>query len=189
MKNLSLTVLILAVVFALAPQANAQCPAQPLNTFAGTWVFHTEGVALTGLAAVGRIVASVGTDKAGNPTGVLNVVETSNWAGTQPTVFGVSVVLLLNALGTVNRFLTYQGRYTIFPDCSGGSMDFNNNFNSHVQYDFYYQPGPVGLEIVFVSTNGPSFIVPVSIFQGPSSTATERISVQPILAGSARKIS
>ncbi len=189
MKKLSLTVLILAVVFALAPQANAQCPAQPLNTFAGTWVFHTEGVALTGLAAVGRIVASVGTDKAGNPTGVLNVIETSNWAGTQPVVIGFSSVFLLNAVGSVNRSLTYQGRYTIFPDCSGGTLDLNSNFNSHIQYDFYFRPGPVGLEVVFVSINGPSLLVPVPVLQGPSSTAIQNIPVQPILAGSARKIS
>jgi len=175
-KNFTIAVMCLVAVSVLAPSAFGQCPAEPLNAFAGTWVFHTEGVSFWGSAAVGKITATVGANKAGQPQGVLNVIESSNFTGP-------------GGNGLLNRFLTYQGIYTMFNDCSGGTLMLNSNFNQHLQYDFYFRPSATGLEIVMVSISGPSFNVPVPLvnqFTFPLQYLIQQ--VQPVFAGQARKI-
>lgn len=182
MRSFAKTAMLLFAAVSWATAAYGQCPAQPLSLLAGTWVFETEGVSFYGAASVGKFTATVGTDASGQPQGQLKVIETSNLAGP-------------NGNGLINRFLAYQGLFTIFPDCSGGTLMFNSNFNLHLQYDFYFRTSATGLEIVMVSISGPRFFVPVrrvvpSSNPGVSSPVEEVVIVaEPVFRGTARKIS
>ncbi len=187
MKSFTKMVIFALAAVSLTSAAYAQCPAQPLSTLAGTWVFQTEGVSWFGAASVGKFTATVGTDFAGQPQGQLKVIESSNFAGP-------------GGNGLINRFLAYQGIFTIFPDCSGGTLMFNSNFNLHLQYDFYFRTAATGLEIVMVSISGPRFFVPVRQVISINSIQTNApaqqgsiidaiIGAEPVFNGTARKIS
>jgi hypothetical protein len=67
----------------------------------------------------GQFIASVGTDKNGSPKGILSITATSNVQGTGSSRQEVAV-----------------GSYTIFPDCSGGTLTFNLS-TQPVSWDFW----------------------------------------------------
>src|SRR5689334_13784988 len=104
----------LALVFWMLswPTAFAQCPAGITNTLqllVGKWTYSVTGVvpALSGplasepFIAAGQFVASFGSDRNGNPRGVLAIAQSSN------------------RNGQVTRLESDAGTYQIFPDCSG----------------------------------------------------------------------
>ena len=102
------------------------CPAgtAPLNYLGGTtWSFHAESpfwftAGPVGAASVGIFKPTVGTDKNGNPIGVLAISETLNTAN-----------------GAVTRLAGATGRYTVYPDCSGGELFFNLG-HQWVQFEY-----------------------------------------------------
>lgn len=119
----------------LTPQMQAQtCPTNSLQALVGTWAFKADGFGFTPLqllATAGRFTASIGTDRAGNPTGVLSITQTS----------GIN--------GTVTRQETDAGRFQVNADCSGGTLTFNVS-SRPVQYDFFFTNLS---EIVFIGSN------------------------------------
>jgi len=134
-----------ACIFALVlmiPQANAQCPAgttNPLQAFAGTWTFESDGFNFPPtnfLASAGRITASIGADRAGNPLGVLTITQSSSIDG------------------STTRLETDAGRFAVFADCSGGTLTFNVS-SFPVQFDFFFASPN---SIVFVGTNNGHII-------------------------------
>jgi len=105
------------------PSCPSSVAANPLALVDGqTWVFHWEGVEYLG-GAVGNftfeMVASPNSQS--GFTGFLNVIESRN------------------LYGTIFRFLNYNGRYQIYPDCSGGVLMFNSGVPSSVEFDFYFR--------------------------------------------------
>lgn len=111
----------------LVPQAYAQtsCPAgitNPLQVLVETWSFQYNGwidAPQLPLAAAGQIVASIGTDRAGNPVGRLTITQTSNQNG------------------SITRLEKDVGTYQIFPDCSGGTLALNVS-SRPVAFDFWF---------------------------------------------------
>jgi len=105
------------------PSCPASVAANPLALVDGqTWVFHWEGVEHIGGAAGNftfEMVASPNS-QAGF-TGFLNVIESRNLEG------------------TIFRFLNYNGRYQIYPNCSGGVLMFNSGTPASVEFDFYFR--------------------------------------------------
>jgi len=109
------------------PATYPSCPssvaANPLALVDGqTWVFHWEGFEFAA-GAVGNftfeMVASPNSQS--GFTGFLNVIETRNLEG------------------TIFRFLNYNGRYQIYPDCTGGVLMFNSGAPASVEFDFYFR--------------------------------------------------
>jgi len=160
LKRFSILATMLILVGALVvPSAFAQrapvahpatvpsCPAanvtNPLSLVDGqTWVFHWEGLA-DAAAAVGNLtfetVASPNSQS--GVTGFLNVIESRNVAG------------------TIFRFLNYNGRYQIYPDCTGGVLMFNSGAPASKEFDFYFRKkdgDPFG-SLVMVSIDPLSF--------------------------------
>src|SRR4051794_20700512 len=69
MKRFTFALTGAMAVMLMAPHAQAQCP---LGALAGTWIFSVDGFqvpAFQFLSSAGRFVATVGTDRAGNPQG------------------------------------------------------------------------------------------------------------------------
>ena len=92
----------------MTPQAHAQasCPtgtANPLTVLTGTWTYDMGGQIPTGtpFAAAGQFTASIRT-VGGVQVGSLTITQSSTYA----------------------RLETDSGSYTIFPDCSGGTLTF-----------------------------------------------------------------
>ena len=131
-----------AAAFCLsAPLAEAQCPAtitNPLQALVGTWSFKAEGVFPLSYVSAGQFKASVTTDRGGNIVGMLDIIDT----------------VVKN--GTVVRQERYQGKYQIFPDCSGGVLILNSGQN-HIEYDFWFIEG---MTEIFMVSNDPG--LPVS---------------------------
>ena len=125
-------------------------PSNPLSTVLGTsWVFQWESVApfqgLAGAAAVGNMsfFEVPSPNSQAGEVGFINVVESRNIS------FNIS------------RFLNYNGRFLIYPDCTGGTLIFNTNPNP-IEFDFYFQPrlldgDPFG-SIAMVSIDSNNFI-------------------------------
>ena len=134
-------VCFLAVVL-LIPQAHAQCPAgttNPLTTFVGAWTFESEGFNFPPtqfLASAGRVVATLGTDRAGNTIGVLAITQSSSIDGS-PT-----------------RLESDAGRFAVFPDCSGLTLTFNVS-SGPVQLDCFFASAT---SLVCVGTNNGKII-------------------------------
>jgi len=108
---------------AVYPHCPAAVAATPVNLLVGqTWVFHWEGIA-DAAAAVGNMY--FGTVPSPNSqagvTGFMNVIETRN------------------VLGTIYRFINYNGRYEIYPDCTGGVLMFNSGVPASKEFDFYFE--------------------------------------------------
>jgi len=107
----------------------AGCPASviadprgALSLLAGqTWVYHWEGVEGY-LAAAGNMYFGTvpNANSQTGATGFMNVIETRDIAG------------------IIYRFLNYNGRYLIFPDCSGGTLMFNSGALASQEFDFYF---------------------------------------------------
>lgn len=132
---------IFAVVL-LVPQARADCPVgttNPLQALTGVWTFDTEGFNFPPtnfLASVGRIVATIGADRAGVPVGVLSITQTHSNDGS-PT-----------------RLTTDPGKFQVNADCSAGNLNFNTAGRAD-QYDFYFANPD---EIVFNGSNNGDIV-------------------------------
>jgi hypothetical protein len=121
--------------------AHAQCPAgttNPLNLISGqTWAFETDD-GLAGDATIGYFTASLGTSRASSAIiGVLNVAETYNNAG------------------AIENQVTGLGSYSIYPDCSGGTLFLPGPKNAY-QYTFYFAAGMTRMLIVTSNTSVPN---------------------------------
>jgi hypothetical protein len=148
---------VLAFVLAglcLTTNADAQtsCPSgvNPLQLLVGTWSFSTHGfVSQTGaptsmspFSGVGQFVASIGT-QGGQQVGLLTITQTSV------------------ANGEAIRQEQDAGTYTIFPDCSGGTLTFNLSTRPQ-QLEFRFKappasppppPNPCGSSLRFGSSS------------------------------------
>jgi hypothetical protein len=101
---------------------NPSCPAQPLQALAGTWVFTTHGFSFPPtvfLASAGRFEATVGTNRNGDPTGVLTITQTASIGGGPA------------------RLEVDSGRYQLRGNCSGGTLIFNVS-SRPVIFDFFF---------------------------------------------------
>lgn len=130
----------------LVSPARAQCPTgfNPLQALVGTWTFSTQGFASTApLASTGRFTASIGTDRSGTSVqGLLSITRT------------------LNQNGLTVQQETDTGRYTVLPDCSGGSLILNLS-SGPLQFDFWFSgtsilPFPPGCALFGPSIKGVS---------------------------------
>jgi len=116
------------------PATNPSCalaptPGVPFSTVVGTsWVFHWEAL-IEEIASVGNMsfIAVADPNSQSGQAGFLNVIETRNVAG------------------QIFRFLNYNGRFLIFPDCTGGTLMFNSGAGSieiihtSLEFDFYFR--------------------------------------------------
>ena len=82
----------------------------------------------------GRLVASAGTDRGGNPKGLLAITATSNFTDTH----------------SVTRLERDAGSYQINDDCSGGTIIFNLS-SRPLQYQFYFRAGFQELDVISIS--------------------------------------
>jgi hypothetical protein len=122
-----------------ATRGGTTCPANPLQTLSGRWVFSMEGFAPSPqqpFASAGQFLASIGT-RGGSPIGLLTITQTSDLSG------------------SITSQETDTGTFQIFPDCSGGSLTFNLS-SRPLTFDFWFKNG--GTAIRFVSTT-PGTIV------------------------------
>ena len=142
MNRSVLSLALLAAATAVAPaQLSAQCPANPLSALSGTWTFNVQALPIANVAfrdlnsyaVAGQFRASIGTDRAGNPTGLLAINATAN----------------LN--GSTTRLENDAGSYQINSVCSGGTITMNLS-SYPMQYDFWFANG--GQTINLVSTIG-----------------------------------
>jgi hypothetical protein len=119
------------------------CPALPLQALSGDWVFSTLGFNLPDnrqiffLSAAGRFAASVGTDRGGNPTGLLALNVTS-------AIDGSPI-----------RRESDAGRFQVNADCSGGTLTFNLS-SRPVQFDFFFSSSN---HFVMVGSNQGDLVV------------------------------
>jgi hypothetical protein len=103
----------------------------PLSLFRN-WTYSMEGFAPSALpfTSAGQFAASIGG--AGSQGGILKIANTSSQNG------------------LITRQELDAGRYSIYPDCSGGTLTFNLSTRP-LQFDFWF----VGFDqIAFVSTTG-----------------------------------
>jgi hypothetical protein len=124
----------------------AQCPAgtlNPLNVLTGAWFYGMTG-------AAGRFVASPAT-VFGVTQGFVTATETSNG----PAVLGGNRLIQL---------ATYQGKYQVLPDCSGGTVMLGTAGlpNSLRNYAFVF--GPNFAEMFLVSLDNVEFSPNLELF-------------------------
>ena len=178
MNRHSLLFSLLALA-AIATPAQAQCPANPLSAMLRfpTWTFNIQGIPTDGgrfgdlnrYAIAGQFTPSIGTDRGGNPIGVLTINATS--------VIDGSTTRLENDLG----------RYQINADCTGGTLIMNLS-SYPMQYDFWFTAD--GIYIVSIlegrpatgsATLGlnfcPAGVNPLSLLSGPYALKLQYIGV------------
>lgn len=132
---------VLAALPVYAQPVASSCPAgisNPLQTLEGAWTYSADGVfpPTQQYASAGTFLASIGTDKAGNPKGLLAITQTTS------------------RNGQIIRQESDAGSYQVSPDCSGGTLTLNLSTRP-IAFDFWYVAG--GNEIRFVSiTQGAS---------------------------------
>jgi len=105
------------------PSCPASVAANPLALVDGqTWEFHWVGGVYLG-GAVGNFTFEMvpSPNSQSGFTGFLNVIESRNLGG------------------TIFRFLNYNGRYQIYPDCTGGVLMFNSGVPASYEFDFYFR--------------------------------------------------
>lgn len=126
---------VLSALPMFAQPAARSCPTgiNPLQILEGTWTYSADGVfpPTQSYASAGTFRASVGTDKAGSPKGLLAITQTTS----------------LN--GQSIRQETDAGSYQIFPDCSGGTLTLNLSTRP-IAFDFWFDR--CGKEIRVVGT-------------------------------------
>ena len=111
-----------------------------LTLFSGNYALKLQHIALTGQpftdthGMAGRLVASIGTDRGGNPKGLLAITATSNFTD----------------LHSVTRLERDAGSYQINDDCSGGTIIFNLS-SRPLQYQFYFRAGFQELDVISIS--------------------------------------
>lgn len=121
----------------------AGCPVgltNPLTLFSGNYALKLQHIAVAGgpfndtHGMAGRLVASVGTDRGGNPKGLLAITATSNFTQQH----------------SVTRLERDAGSYQINDDCSGGTLIFNLS-SRPLQYQFYFRAGFRELDVISIS--------------------------------------
>ena len=150
MKTWKFATMSAAALLLLAPSVKAQCPdgITPLSALAGGWAYRAELVSplpaspvpsvASSYVAAGAFTASVGTDRNGNPIGVLRSIQSSQLNGTPirfESDFGAS---------------TYSG----FPNCGGVTISFAFSTRP-VVYDCWFQAGRTILYCVSATDNFP----------------------------------
>jgi hypothetical protein len=149
MKSWKLATVFAAALLLLAPNVKAQvaCPAgaTPLSVLTGTWSYQATLVSSQPIpplpfayVAAGIFTASIGTDRRGNPAGVLTSVQSSQ----------------IN--GNPVRFEQDYGAstYTGFPNCGGVTLTFTFSTRP-VDYDCWFQAGRTILYCVSATTEFP----------------------------------
>jgi len=127
------------------PATNPSCamaptPGVPFSTVVGTsWVFHEDGTDEE-VAAVGTIRFSQVADP-NSQSGVKGVLKVTD---------------SLDIFSYIDRFDKHDGNFTIFPDCTGGTLRLND-FGIGVEFDFYFRElngDPFGSLVGVVNTSG-----------------------------------
>jgi len=116
------------------------CPfkGNPLSVLSGPYVFSFRSKGFSELYGItGRMEASIGTNAAGAPIGLLAVTATSA-IGDPPSV---------------TRLERDAGRFQVNSDCSGGTLTLNLSSRPQ-QYEFYFRAG--FQEIDVIGTSGRS---------------------------------
>jgi hypothetical protein len=116
--------------------AAVACPADPLLSLSGTWVFSTEGFTFPPtrfLGSAGRFVATI---NATTGAGVLSITQSTSVDG-GPT-----------------RLETDAGRFQVDPGCAGGTLTFNTS-SRPVQFDFFFVNAN---EILLVGSNNGDIV-------------------------------
>jgi len=141
------------------PATNPSCALAPtpgvaFSTVVGTsWVFHWEGID-DDVAAVGNMsfIQVADPNSQSGEAGFLNVIETRN------------------IFEAIFRFLNYNGRFEIYPDCTGGVLFYNTGYGP-IEFDFYFRKlngDPFGsLRMVSIDSNAP-VVAGEAEKQGPS---------------------
>lgn len=112
------------------------CPAGITNTLQvlnAPYAFAARGLPPNLFSIAGTMIPSIGVDRANQPLGILNINATSD----------------IN--GSITRAEGDVGRYTVYPDCSGGQLTHNLS-SRPIQYDFWFVYG--FNEFYFISTSG-----------------------------------
>ncbi|HLH15803.1 MAG TPA: hypothetical protein VKX45_01215 [Bryobacteraceae bacterium] len=149
MKCLKFATLSAAALLLLAPSVKAQCPAgaTPLSVLVGGWSYKAEFVSsqpfppVFSYVAAGTFTASIGTDRSGNPVGLLRSVQSSQ----------------LN--GNPIRFESDYGAstYVGFPNCGGVTLVFKFS-TKPVTYDCWFQAGRSILYCVSATDEFPAVL-------------------------------
>lgn len=116
------------------------CPAgitSPLQVLTGNYSFKANSLLGGRYYIAGSFTPSIGLDRANQPLGLLAITATSN----------------IDTSAT--RLESDTGRYTVYPDCSGGQFTYNLS-SRPVQYDFWFVFGFD--QLYFISTSGISAI-------------------------------
>ena len=149
-----------AIYGVISRAVTVACPANTLSLLNGPWTFNVQTIvkdrADANWAAVGRFRASVGADRLGNPTGVLNINATS----LSTTAFA--------GLPSPTRLENDFGSFQINEDCTGGTLIMNLS-SFPMQYDFW-----------FYNNNQSIYFVSTSPGRGATGSATVGVSGCPV---------
>jgi hypothetical protein len=109
----------------------AACGPDPLQALSGNWTFGAGGFTsgTTPYASAGYFAAAPGTNRSGGAAGLLKIADT------------------FNAGGQITDSATGSGTYTIFPDCSGGTL-FIPSATVPRSFNFYFVSGDAGFYFV-----------------------------------------
>jgi len=147
MKSWKLATIFAVALLLLAPSVNAQCPADatPLSVLVGSWAYQCQLVGPTAFpplptsyVSAGAFTASIGTDRRGNPAGVLTSIQSS----------------LVN--GNPVRFESDFGAsfYEGFANCGGVTLEFSFSTRG-VVLDCWFQANRNILYCVSATTEFP----------------------------------
>jgi hypothetical protein len=121
--------------------APAGCPvgANPLSLVSGDYAFKIQRIpnfTSEAFGIAGAMNATSGTDRAGSPLGILDIVASSTIG-----------------LGSVTRLERDTGRFQVNADCSGGTLTMNLS-SRPAQYQFYFRDGFNAFDLI--SQVGPA---------------------------------
>ena len=146
------------------------CPAgvDPLTLLSGAYVFKFQHIAIASAnfnnayGSAGRLVASIGTNRANQPVGLLSITATSDFTMQQ----------------SVTRLEKDAGSFQINSDCSGGTLTFNLSSKPY-QYEFYFNADfselfvintsgvPIYGVVTKTNVSGVCPLSPLSLLNGP----------------------
>lgn len=167
MKSANLS-LVAAAALAAASSLHAaapppfNCAANPLAALSGPYVFSVEGAlplpqriplgaTNNEYAITGRFVASISSNAAGAPIGVLKVTATSVNSGVLPP-------------GSVTRLETDVGGFQVNSNCTGGTIWFNLS-SRPMAFDFWFFDSR---EQIFLVSNSNGFSLAGQALIAPS---------------------
>lgn len=129
----------------MAHDPTPACLANPLSGLSGNYVFQIEGVQPYTYGITGVFNARTGVDRGGATVGVLQITASS--------ILGISIFdpLSIGSPASYTRLETDAGRYTVYANCTGGTLIFNLS-SRPMQFDFWFFDG--GRQIYIVSSLG-----------------------------------